>query len=149
MLVGSCDGQIILRTSSDVFIFQFGIAFWRVVLREVYIEGPNHVWRALKASILNIGHDLQDYYHGRLWSGRTDSYLQMNRLSLRNNQLKFKTAWKITKRFRGIYRIHPKLIKENRRMSTCNWLDLQILGSQPIMPKISPITHRRRANIIL
>ena len=25
-------------------------------------------------------------------------------------------------------------------MSTCNRLDLQTLGSQPIMPKISPIT---------
>ena len=27
---------------------QFGVAFWRVVLREVYFEGPNRVWRALK-----------------------------------------------------------------------------------------------------
>ena len=34
--------------------FQFGVAFWRVVLREVYFEGPNRVWRALKTSILNI-----------------------------------------------------------------------------------------------
>ena len=34
---------------------------------------------------------------------------------------------KITDHFRGIYRIyHPNLIKENRRMSTCNWSDLQI-----------------------
>jgi hypothetical protein len=28
--------------------FQFGVAFWRVVLREVYFEGPNRIWRALK-----------------------------------------------------------------------------------------------------
>ena len=35
--------------------FQFGVAFWRVVLREVYFEGPHRVWRALKTSILNIG----------------------------------------------------------------------------------------------
>jgi hypothetical protein len=35
--------------------FQFGVAFWRVVLREVYFEGPNRIWRALKISILNIG----------------------------------------------------------------------------------------------
>ena len=35
--------------------FQFGVAFWEVVLREVYFEEPNHVWRALKTSILNIG----------------------------------------------------------------------------------------------
>ena len=33
--------------------FQFGVAFWRVVLREVYFEGPNRVWRALKTSIVN------------------------------------------------------------------------------------------------
>jgi len=26
-------------------------------------------------------------------------------------------------------------------MLTCNWLDLQTLGSRPIMPKISPITE--------
>jgi hypothetical protein len=45
---------------------------------------------------------------------------------------------KITDHFRGIYRIYPNLIKENRRMSTCNRLDLQILGSQPIVPKNLP-----------
>ena len=33
--------------------FQFRIAFWRVILREVHFEGPNRVWRALKTSILN------------------------------------------------------------------------------------------------
>ena len=44
----------------------------------------------------------------------------------------------ITDRFRGIYRIYPNLIKENRRMSTCNQLDLQTLGSHPIMPKNLP-----------
>ena len=45
----------------------------------------------------------------------------------------------ITDHFRGIYRIYPNLIKEDRRMSTCNQLDLQTLGSQLIiMPKKSP-----------
>ena len=47
---------------------------------------------------------------------------------------------KITDHFRGIYRIYLNLIKENRKMSTCNRLDLQTLGSQPIMPKNSPNT---------
>jgi hypothetical protein len=46
----------------------------------------------------------------------------------------------ITDCFRGIYRIYPNLIKENRRMSTCNRLDLQTLGSQPVMPK--NLSHR-------
>ena len=45
---------------------------------------------------------------------------------------------KITDQFRGIYRMYPNLIKENQRMSTCNRLDLQILGSQPVMPKNLP-----------
>jgi hypothetical protein len=41
---------------------------------------------------------------------------------------------KITDHFRGIYRIYPNPIKENRRMS--NRLDSQTLRSQPmIMPK--------------
>ena len=44
----------------------------------------------------------------------------------------------ITDQFRGIYRIHPDLIKENRRISTCTQLDLQTLGSQPVMPKNLP-----------
>ena len=40
--------------------------------------------------------------------------------------------------FRGFYRINPDLIKENWRMSTYNRLDLQALGSQPVMPKNLP-----------
>ena len=45
---------------------------------------------------------------------------------------------KITDHLRGISKIHPNLMKENRRMSTCNPLDLQKLGSQPVMPKNLP-----------
>ena len=41
----------------------------------------------------------------------------------------------ITDHFRRIYRIYPNFVKENRRMSTCDRLDLQTLGSQPVMPK--------------
>ena len=63
----------------------------------------------------------------------------MNRLSFRNNRLKFKTAGKLTDHYEGIYTLYPDSIKENRRLWTCNWLDLQILGSQPIiMPKNLP-----------
>ena len=35
-------------------------------------------------------------------------------------------------------RRYPNLIKENRGLSTCNRLDLQTLGSQPVMPKNLP-----------
>jgi hypothetical protein len=45
---------------------------------------------------------------------------------------------KITHHFRGIYRTYTNLIMENWRMSTCNPLDFQILGSQLIMPKNLP-----------
>ena len=45
---------------------------------------------------------------------------------------------KITDHFRGIYRIYPNLMKETRRMSTWNRLDLQTLGSQPATPKNLP-----------
>ena len=33
--------------------FSIWVAFWKVVLREVYFEGPYYIWRALKTSILN------------------------------------------------------------------------------------------------
>ena len=62
-------------------------------------------------------------------------------LSMRKNRLKLvQDCRKITDHFRAIYRTYPILIKENRRLSTRNRLDLQTLGSQPvIMPKISLI----------
>ena len=66
--------------------------------------------------------------------------LQMNRLRLRNNRLKFKTSGKlpiILEEF--IEEYTPNLINENQRMSTCNQLDLQSLGSQPTtLPKNLP-----------
>ena len=45
---------------------------------------------------------------------------------------------KITNHFRGTYKIYPNLIKENRRISTCNRLELQTLGFQPVKPKNLP-----------
>ena len=65
----------------------------------------------------------------------------MNRLSLRNNRLKFQTQ-RITDHFRGIYRIYLRWIKKkNWKMSTCNQLDLESLGSWPTMPKNFPGTR--------
>ena len=50
--------------------------------------------------------------------------------------VKVQDCRKIADHFRGIYKKYPNLMKENRRMSTCNRLDMQILGSQPVvMPK--------------
>ena len=48
----------------------------------------------------------------------------------------FQDCGKITDYFRGIYSgIYPNSIKEDKRISICNRLDLQTLGSQPVMPK--------------
>ena len=40
-------------------------------------------------------------------------------------QVEVRDCKKITNHFRGICRIYPILIKENRMMSTCNRLDLK------------------------
>ena len=45
---------------------------------------------------------------------------------------------KFTDKFREFCRLHPNLIKKNRKLSTWNWFDLETLGSQPIMPKNLP-----------
>ena len=70
-----------------------------------------------------------------------------NRHLVTNKPVEFKKElvevedWmKITDHFRGIYRMYPNLMKENRRISTCNQLDLQTLGSQLVKSKNSPIT---------
>ena len=57
-----------------------------------------------------------------------------NRRWVTNEPVEVQDCRKITDHFRGIYRIHPNSIKENRRMSsTCNLLDLQTLGPQLII----------------
>ena len=50
-------------------------------------------------------------------------------------QVEIQDCRKITDHFRGIYRMYFNLIKENRRMSICNRLDLQTLESQHVLPK--------------
>jgi hypothetical protein len=60
--------------------------------------------------------------------------IQVNQLSLRNNWSKFETSGELLITLRNLWNA-PQINIENRRMSTCNWLDLQTLGSQPIMPK--------------
>ena len=50
---------------------------------------------------------------------------------------------------RNLWNIPPNLRKEKRRMSICNRLDLQTLGSQPDMPKNLPDHLLRRCQILL
>ena len=65
------------------------------------------------------------------WTGR-------NRPLLTDEPVEFQDFGKFTNRFRGNYIIDLKLMKENRKMSTCNWLDLETLGSRLAMLKILP-----------
>jgi hypothetical protein len=44
----------------------------------------------------------------------------------------------ITHQFRGIIEKCPHFMKKNRKMSTCNRLDWETLGSPPIMSKFLP-----------
>ena len=82
----------------------------------------------------------------------------MNRLSLRKNRFEFKGAGNLPSILEEFIEYNiPILIKENRRMSTCNRLDLQTLGSQPvIMPKhlpdhslISPTQHTNLTLVVM
>ena len=58
------------------------------------------------------------------------SMIGENRQLVTNEPVEVQDCRKITDIFRGIYRIYPNLIKENRRMWTWNRLDLGTLGSQ-------------------
>ena len=69
----------------------------------------------------------------------TDSMIRENRQLVTDGSVEVQQDFRrITDHFRGIYGIYPKEYRENRRMWTCGWLDLQTLGSRPIMPKILP-----------
>ena len=63
--------------------------------------------------------------------------------------VKIQDCRKITDQFRGICRIYPNLIKGNRRLSTCNRLDLQTLGFQSAMPKNLPDHCSERPNVCM
>ena len=74
-----------------------------------------------------------------LCPGRTGGELQMNQLSSRNNRLKFQGFRRFTDHFRGIYGMYFIWRKhQNRKMLTCNQLDLESRGSWPTMPKNFP-----------
>jgi hypothetical protein len=64
--------------------------------------------------------------------------IRENRQLVTNEPVEVQDCTKITDHFRELYRIYSNLVKKNRKMSTCNRLDLQRLGSQPIMPKNLP-----------
>ena len=42
----------------------------------------------------------------------------------------------IANHFKRIFKIYLTLIEDKRKISTCNWLDLETLGYRLILPKI-------------
>ena len=64
----------------------------------------------------------------------------MNRLSLRNNRLRFKTSGELPITLEELMEYTSNQYRKTEgSMSTCNRLDLQTLGSQPmIVPKNFP-----------
>jgi hypothetical protein len=67
----------------------------------------------------------------------------MNRSSLRSNRLKFKTSEKKTPHFLGIYGIHLQLMKQSRKIITCNLLGWTWNEALAFWTIISPDTGRR------
>ena len=61
--------------------------------------------------------------------------LGKNRLSLKNNQLKFETSGELPIILEDSIEYTSNEWKQNRKMSTCDRLGLESLGSWPIMPK--------------
>ena len=64
----------------------------------------------------------------------------MDRLSLRNNQLKFKNLKKITHHFIRIYGIYLKSMKKTKRSQHVTGWSGKHWDSDQIYPKISPDT---------
>ena len=73
-------------------------------------------------------------------SGTNLSVSPKNPRNLSKTKLQVQDFRQIDDHFRGIYRIYLKLIKRDWKLRTCNRLDLETLGSRPIVPKISPDT---------
>jgi hypothetical protein len=77
-----------------------------------------------------------------LCPGRTGGELQMNRLSSRTNRLKLKTSGNLPMLVffeeESIQECTSNEWKQNRKMSTCNRLDVGLLGSWSSMPKNFP-----------
>ena len=115
------------------------------VPHKIVMDMNNVMWWA-KALAHNQIYEVVKWPKWRLWKSEHPSLrtiatwlvqqLGPDQWSLR--PVKFKTSRELPIIFRGIYRINPNSIKEKRRMSTCDQLELQTLGSQLIMPKTLP-----------
>ena len=60
------------------------------------------------------------------WTRRTSCLLQMNQWSVRKNLAEVQDFKKIINHFRGMYKMYLNYIKKNWKITTCNWLDLEV-----------------------
>ena len=106
-----------------------------------------HDLQESKSEIANCGWRARPLLHNWRTRPRCNAMIGENWQLVTNEPVEFEKtpgvvqdSRKITDHFRGIYRVYPNLVKENRWMPTCNHqLDLQTRGSQPpIMPKNLP-----------
>jgi hypothetical protein len=118
-----------LRTLTTVDLFYF-YHVWRHTWIDIHW---NNIWLRYRS------HMTSHYTWGSLTTLHDfGAMIGKNRRLVTDEPVEVQECRRITDHFRGSYRIYPKLIKENRRMSTCNRLDLETLGSQPIGSKNLP-----------
>ena len=85
--------------------FSIWVALWRVVLKEVYFEGPSHICRALKTSILNIAPLACQTYPRHDWC----NCVQKTKPNIIKTQIYYHTT-SIPKLFLSFYHLdRPKL----------------------------------------
>ena len=101
---------------------------------------PNiDIWPVLQFWYLWVGSfdtvvDVEYWYLAFTYVSVQQWLIRKTRLSLRNNLLKFKSFKEMTDRFRRLRGICLNLMKENQKITTCDWWALETpLGSQPIV----------------
>ena len=72
-------------------------------------------------------------WQSKICPRRTGSWLQMNRLKSRKNQLKLETLGGLRIVLEESIERASNERKQNRKMTTCNRLDLELLGSWPTL----------------
>ena len=86
------------------------------------------------SSAAKVTPDAESHMYSRPMIGENRQLVTDEPVEFEKEPVEVQDCREIANHFREIYRrIYPNFIKENPRMSTCNRLDLQALGSQPIL----------------
>ena len=94
---------------------------------------PTHTQTWTERSISIYISKLVGSRYANLCPGRIGGWLQMNRLSSRNNWLKFKISGNLPIILEESIEYTSNEWKQNRKMSTCDCLDLESLASWPTL----------------